>query len=47
MTLYIIAIEDWVLPGGTAKAALTAEDDTARLTASEAALHDPDEPLIT
>lgn len=47
MTLEIIAIEDWVLPTGTAKAALNAEDYMARLTAAEAALQDPAEPLIT
>jgi predicted amidohydrolase YtcJ len=47
LTLDIIAIEDWVLPGRTAKAALTAEDYTARLTEAEAELESPDEPLIT
>ncbi len=47
MTLEIIAIEDWALPAGTSKAALTPEDYTARLTAAEAALEPADEPLIT
>jgi predicted amidohydrolase YtcJ len=47
LTLEIIAIEDWVLPGGTSKAALTPEDYIARLTAAEAALEDPDEQLMT
>lgn len=46
MTLEIIAIEDWALPSGTSKAALTPEDYLARLTAAEAAL-EADEPLIT
>jgi hypothetical protein len=47
MTLEIIAIEDWVLPAGTAKAATSPEDYKARLIAAEAALADPDEILIT
>ena len=47
MTLEIIAIEDWVLPGGTAKAAVDAADYMARLKAAEAALTDPKQPLIT
>lgn len=47
LTLDIIAIEDWVLPGGTAKAATSAEDYMARLTAAEAALPGPDQPLLT
>lgn len=47
LTLEIIAIEDWALPSGTAKAALSAEEYTARLTAAEFALETPDEPLLT
>jgi predicted amidohydrolase YtcJ len=47
LTLEIIAIEDWVLPSGTAKAATSPEDYMARLTAAEAALTDPDQPLLT
>lgn len=47
LTLEIIAIEDWALPSGTAKAALSAEEYTARLTAAEIALETPDEPLLT
>jgi predicted amidohydrolase YtcJ len=47
LTLEIIAIEDWALPGGTAKAALTPEDYMARLTAAATALEDPVEPLLT
>ncbi len=47
LTLDIIAIEDWVLPGGTAKAAVTPQDYTARLTAAEKALTNPTDPLLT
>lgn len=47
MTLEIIAIEDWVLPGGTSKAAVDAQAYMERLKAAEAALTDPAEPLIT
>ncbi len=47
MTLDIIAIEDWVLPAGTAKAALNAQDYSARLIAAEAAMPDAETPLIT
>ena len=45
LTLEIIAIEDWVLPSGTAKAAVTPEDYAARLTAAEKAMTHPPDPL--
>jgi predicted amidohydrolase YtcJ len=47
MTLDIIAIEDWILPTGTSKAALDPESYMNRLKAAENALTDPTEPLIT
>jgi predicted amidohydrolase YtcJ len=47
LTVEIIAIEDWVLPGGTSKAALDPQSYIDRLTAAEAALESEDEPLVT
>lgn len=47
ITAEVIAIEDWDLPTGFAEAALTPEDYIARLSAAEAALGDPDTPLLT
>lgn len=47
MTLEIIAIEDWDLPTGFSRAALTPEDWRARLAAAEAAMAGADTPLIT
>lgn len=47
LTLEIISIEDWDLPTGLSKAAQTPEDYMARLVAAEAAMDDPDEPLVT
>jgi len=47
MTLEIIAIEDWNLPTGLSPAALSAQDYIARLTQAEAAIKDPDAPLLT
>ena len=47
MTLDTIAIEDWVPPTGTSKAAFNQADHLARLTAAEAALADPNDRLIT
>jgi predicted amidohydrolase YtcJ len=41
LSMEIIAIEDWELPGRTAKAALTEEAYQARLREAEAALTDP------
>lgn len=47
LTVDVIAIEDWDLPTGFSKAALTPADYLARITAAEAAIEDQDEPLIT
>jgi predicted amidohydrolase YtcJ len=47
ITTAAIAIEDWDLPTGLSEAARTPEDYIARLTAAEAALAEPDTPLIT
>lgn len=47
MTTEIIAIEDWVLPSGTVKAAKSQEEYRARLKAAEAKLKDPKELLLT
>lgn len=47
MTSEIIAIEDWVLPQGTSKAAKNRQDYLARLSAANAALEDPDAVLLT
>lgn len=47
LTVDIIAIEDWVLPTGTSKAAIDAKSYMERLKASAAAITDPTEPLIT
>jgi predicted amidohydrolase YtcJ len=43
----IIAIEDWVLPSGTVPAARDRNEYLERLTAAEAKLDDPGEPLLT
>jgi len=47
MTSEIIAIEDWVLPDGTRKAAKNRSEYLKRLADAEAALEDPDEVLVT
>jgi predicted amidohydrolase YtcJ len=47
MTSEIIAIEDWVLPQGTSKAAKNHEEYFARLAAASAALKDPNAVLLT
>lgn len=47
MTAEIIAIEDWVLPQGTSPAAKDAKDYRARLTAANARLQNPGEPLVS
>jgi predicted amidohydrolase YtcJ len=47
ITAEVIAIEDWDLPTGFARAALTPEDYVARLAAAEAALANPETPLLT
>jgi predicted amidohydrolase YtcJ len=47
ITTAVIAIEDWDLPTGFSEAARTPEAYIARLTAAEAALAEPDTPLIT
>jgi hypothetical protein len=47
MTSEIIAIEDWVLPDGTSKAANNREQYLARLAAANAKLDDPNEVLLT
>ncbi len=47
MTSTIIAIEDWVLPQGTSKAAKSRDDYLKRLAAANAALKDPNEVLLT
>lgn len=47
MTSEIIAIEDWVLPQGTAKAARTRQDYFRRLAEANARLKDPNALLLT
>ncbi len=47
ITTEVIAIEDWDLPTGFSAAALTPEAYLARLTEAEAAMGDPDTPLLT
>jgi hypothetical protein len=47
MTLDITAIEDWVLPTGTSKAALDPKTYMERIKAAEAAMTDPGEPFLT
>lgn len=47
ITAEMIAIEDWDLPTGFSRAALTPEVYIARLAAAEAARGDPDTPLFT
>lgn len=47
ITAEVIAIEDWDLPTGFARAALTPEDYVARLAAAEAALANPETPFLT
>ncbi|MBL8581473.1 MAG: amidohydrolase family protein [Rhizobiaceae bacterium] len=47
MTSEIIAIEDWVLPDGTSRAANNREEYLARLAAANAKLDDPNEVLLT
>lgn len=47
MTSTIIAIEDWVLPQGTSKAAKSRDDYLKRLAEAHANLKDPNEVLLT
>ena len=47
MTSVIIAIEDWVLPEGTSKAATNREEYLARLAEANASLKDPSAVLLT
>lgn len=47
MTSEIIAIEDWVLPEGTSKAATSRADYLQRLSEANAKLKDPDEVLLS
>jgi predicted amidohydrolase YtcJ len=47
MTAEIIAIEDWVLPQGTSKAARNHADYITRLTEANARIKDPNELLLT
>jgi hypothetical protein len=47
MTSEIIAIEDWVLPQGTSKAAKNRADYLKRLAEASAKLKDPNETLLT
>lgn len=47
MTSEIIAIEDWVLPQGTSKAAKNRREYLARLAAANVALKDPNAVLLT
>ena len=47
MTSEIIAIEDWVLPHGTARAAKSREDYLKRLADANARLADPNDILLT
>lgn len=46
MTSTIIAIEDWVLPQGTSKAAKNRGEYLKRLAEANAAVKDPNEPLV-
>lgn len=47
MTVPIIAIEDWVLPQGTSKAAKSHAEYLRRLQELEASMKDPDQVLVT
>lgn len=47
MTSVIIAIEDWVLPQGTSKAAKSRDDYLQRLAQANASLKNPNEALLT
>jgi hypothetical protein len=47
MTATIVAIEDWVLPQGTSKAAKSREEYLKRLAEANANLKDPNEVLLT
>jgi predicted amidohydrolase YtcJ len=47
MTSTIIAIEDWVLPQGTSKAANGRDEYLKRLADASAGVKDPSEPLVT
>jgi len=47
MTSTIIAIEDWVLPQGTSKAANGRDEYLKRLADANAGVKDPSEPLVT
>jgi hypothetical protein len=47
MTSTIIAIEDWVLPQGTSKAAKNHEEYLRRVAEASASLKDPNEVLVT
>ena len=47
MSSEILAIEDWVLPSGTVPAVKNKQDFIERLAVAEAALANPDEPLLS
>ena len=47
MSSEILSIEDWELPGGTVKALRDKDDFMTRLAEAEAALDDPDQPILT
>lgn len=47
MASEVLSIEDWALPGGTAKAVKDKNDFMTRLAAAEKNMADPDEPLVT
>ena len=47
MTSAIIAIEDWVLPQGTSKAAKSRDDYLKRLAEANAGMKDPNAILLT
>jgi predicted amidohydrolase YtcJ len=47
MSSEILAIEDWVLPGGTIPAVKDKQDFLTRLAAADKKLKDPDEPLLS
>jgi predicted amidohydrolase YtcJ len=47
MTSAFIAIEDWVLPQGTSKAATSRDDYLKRLAEANASLKNPDDALLT
>lgn len=47
MASEVLAIEDWVLPGGTIKAVKDKNDFMTRLAAAEKKMTDPDETLVT